>query len=133
MSLLTEGMVPFVLPAHTHTKLTSGLEMGVKESHPRSKSIFLRDKLSTMTTSWPRSERYKEVGHPQNPSPPNTITFFFSSRPFSPACKAHSKDAAGEADVRLEIILEGENAKVAGAQSKAKIVQVVFILFFVEF
>src|SRR5262245_15520567 len=33
-------------------------------------SAFLRAKLSTIVTSWPRCERCKEVGHPQKPSPP---------------------------------------------------------------
>jgi hypothetical protein len=110
--------------------LTSGLAMGVKESHPKSRSIFLRDKLSTITTSCPRSDRYKDVGHPQNPSPPKTITFFFSSKPltpFSPACKAHSKVTAG-VDVRLlRRIPEGEKARAAGTHSKARSVQDVFI------
>lgn len=46
--------------------------MGVRESHPRSKSILRRLKLSTTTTLWPRSERYNDVGQPQKPSPPNT-------------------------------------------------------------
>ena len=115
--------------------LTSGVLMGVKESHPKSKSIFLRLKLSTIMTSCPRSERYKDVGHPQKPSPPKTITFFFSSKPFTPftpACKAHSKVAVerGEDVAVRRLRLVGENAKAAGIQSNAKIVQVVFIMMF---
>jgi hypothetical protein len=51
--------------------------MGVNESQPSSMSMFRRDKLSTMTTSWPWSDRYNEVGQPQKPSPPNTKTFLF--------------------------------------------------------
>lgn len=63
----------------TMSELTSMLLMGVKESHPRSRSIFLRERLSTITTSCPWSLRYNDVGHPQKPSPPKTITFFFSA------------------------------------------------------
>ena len=70
---------------HTHTTSrftkkcirTSGLWMGVKESHPSSISILRRDKLSTITTSCPWSDKCNDVGQPQNPSPPKTITFFF--------------------------------------------------------
>ena len=58
--------------------------MGVKESHPNSISIVRRLKLSTMTTSCPRSDKYNDVGHPQNPSPPKTMTFFFSALPLTP-------------------------------------------------
>lgn len=58
-------------------KLTSMLLIGVKESHPRSRSIFLLERLSTITTSCPWSLKKREVGHPQKPSPPKTITFFF--------------------------------------------------------
>lgn len=105
--------------------------MGVNESHPRSKSIFLRLKLSTITTSCPRSDRYSEVGHPQNPSPPNTITFFFSSspfRPFSPACRAKSKALKRVCD-RLVNDVVGEKARVAEIQTATvKAVQVIFIM-----
>jgi hypothetical protein len=33
-------------------------------------SALRRAKLSTMATSCPQAERYSDVGHPQNPSPP---------------------------------------------------------------
>jgi hypothetical protein len=70
--------------------------MGVKESHPKSRSIFLLLKLSTMTTSWPRSDRYSDVGQPQKPSPPKTITFFFFfdgvAKPFRSSFTAGTAD-----------------------------------------
>jgi hypothetical protein len=37
------------------------------------------------------SERYKEVGHPQKPSPPRTITFFLSTDPLTPSFSAKSE------------------------------------------
>src|SRR6266571_8597693 len=36
--------------------------------------MLRRLRLSRMVTSLPRSDRYSEVGHPQNPSPPRTRT-----------------------------------------------------------
>ena len=58
--------------------------MGVRESHPSSLSMFRLERLSTMITSCPWSLRYREVGQPQKPSPPRTITFFLSPlAPFS--------------------------------------------------
>ena len=48
--------------------------IGVSDSTSRSTSIFRRLRLSTMVTSWPRSDRYRAVGQPQKPSPPRTRT-----------------------------------------------------------
>eukprot|EP00732_Lithocolla_globosa_P003872 Lithocolla_globosa_v1_NODE_3295_length_1708_cov_22.649123.p5 type:complete len:107 gc:universal NODE_3295_length_1708_cov_22.649123:335-15(-) len=58
--------------------------MGVRESQPSSLSMFRLERLSTITTSWPWSLRYRDVGQPQNPSPPRTMTFFFSASPLAP-------------------------------------------------
>src|SRR5690606_19407008 len=41
--------------------------------------MFRRDRLSAITTSWPRLERCSDVGQPQKPSPPRTrIRILFS-------------------------------------------------------
>ena len=95
------------------TQLTSGLEMGVRESHPRSRSIFLRLRLSTITTSCPCSDKYKEVGHPQKPSPPKTTTFFFSADddPFSAYTAV---DEAGVVVLATLLRLRGEKAVAIG-------------------
>lgn len=64
--------------------LTSMGWMGVRESQPSSVSMLRRERLSTITISCPWSLRYSDVGHPQNPSPPRTITFFGAAAPFAP-------------------------------------------------
>mmetsp|Transcript_24 Transcript_24/g.50 ORF Transcript_24/g.50 Transcript_24/m.50 type:complete len:230 (+) Transcript_24:1071-1760(+) len=56
---------------HAFTR-SSGVAIGVSDCVPSSSSIFLRRRLSTMTTRWPCSERWRAVGHPQKPSPPRT-------------------------------------------------------------
>ena len=90
--------------------------MGVKLSHPNSVSIFLLLKLSTITTSCPWSLKYKEVGQPQNPSPPRTMTFFLSEplTPFASAWRA-KVDALGAVKVREEGTV---NAVVSGRVRK---------------
>jgi hypothetical protein len=55
---------------------TSGDSIGVREAQPSSVSILRLERLSMMMTSCPTSARYNAVGHPQNPSPPRTSTFF---------------------------------------------------------
>src|SRR5829696_8616393 len=50
-------------------------EIGVRLAALSSWSMVRLTQLSTMTTSWPTSERCKEVGQPQYPSPPRTSTF----------------------------------------------------------
>src|SRR5919107_6163078 len=49
--------------------------MGVRLAALSSLSMVRLTQLSTMTTSWPTSERCREVGQPQYPSPPRTSTF----------------------------------------------------------
>src|SRR5262245_62303361 len=43
--------------------------------------MLRRDKLSTTETSYPRADRCSEVGQPQNPSPPKTMTLMGTSAP----------------------------------------------------
>src|ERR671913_1429791 len=50
-------------------------EIGVRLTPLNSWSMVRLTQLSTITTSWPTSERCKEVGQPQYPSPPRTSTF----------------------------------------------------------
>ncbi len=67
---------PMALPdtsCQTRVRSLTG-RIGVSDSTSSSTSIFRRIKLSMMVTSWPRSDRYNDVGQPQNPSPPRTIT-----------------------------------------------------------
>src|SRR5215469_11693745 len=59
--------------SQTRTRSPIG-RMGVSDCTSSSLSIFLRLRLSKMVTSWPRSDRYSDVGQPQNPSPPRTRT-----------------------------------------------------------
>src|SRR3984893_4888809 len=49
--------------------------IGVSDDASSSLSMLRRDKLSTITTSWCRAERYNAVGQPQKPSPPRTRIF----------------------------------------------------------
>src|SRR5690606_33346567 len=46
---------------------------GVRLSTPISASMRRRDRLSTIITSAPFADRCRAVGHPQKPSPPNTM------------------------------------------------------------
>jgi hypothetical protein len=77
--------------------------MGVSESQPRSKSILRRLRLSTTTTEWPWSLRYREVGQPQKPSPPSTRIFLgVALTPFTSACSCVCGRSARRLDGRLE-------------------------------
>ena len=49
--------------------------MGVSDSTSSSMSMERRERLSTMTMSWPFAERWRDVGHPQKPSPPRIMIF----------------------------------------------------------
>ena len=54
--------------------------IGVRHSTSSSLSMFRRDRLSTIATSWPRADRCSAVGQPQNPSPPRMMTRMIASR-----------------------------------------------------
>ena len=71
-----DEMVRGVVRGVVRAGCTSGEEMGVSEEQPSSTSILRRERLSTMTTSCPWSDRCSAVGQPQKPSPPSTKTFF---------------------------------------------------------
>src|SRR5215472_5508496 len=59
----------------SQTRIRSPIgRMGVSDCTSSSLSILRRLRLSRMVTSWPRSDRYSDVGQPQNPSPPRTRT-----------------------------------------------------------
>src|SRR5215218_9990483 len=68
---------PMVCPLTSrHAPIRSFMsEIGVRLAALSSWSIVRLTQLSTMTTSWPTSERCREVGQPQYPSPPRTSTF----------------------------------------------------------
>lgn len=77
--------------------------MGVRLSHPSSVSMLRRLRLSTMMTLCPFSLRLSDVGHPQNPSPPRTMTFF-------------AADAAMRVDAAVAIVRDG-TARGTGAKA----------------
>src|SRR5690606_38888381 len=54
---------------------SSTLVIGVRELAPSSWSMRRRERLSTTSTSWPRSDRWRVAGQPQKPSPPRTAIF----------------------------------------------------------
>ena len=61
--------------------------IGVSDCAPSSSSISRRTRLSTTRTSWPCEDKCSEVGQPQKPSPPSTITRMF--KPFAPKFAGH--------------------------------------------
>src|ERR1700691_1605613 len=63
-----------VCSSQTSRRSPSG-RIGGSESTSSSTSIFRRDRLSTIVTSWPRADRWRLVGHPQKPSPPRIRIF----------------------------------------------------------
>lgn len=64
---------------HAATRSVIG-RMGVRDWTPSSPSIRRRERLSTMVTSCPRADTCRDVGQPQNPSPPSTMIFKENSR-----------------------------------------------------
>src|SRR5579885_2401377 len=97
--------VLIVLPEtsfHAWIRTERGL-MGVRDETSSSLSMFRRDRLSTIVTSWPVAERCSAVGHPQKPSPPRTRTLispFFAARNHTvrhpsitvPHCRSSQRD-----------------------------------------
>src|SRR5215469_10344197 len=59
--------------SQTRTRSPIG-RIGVSDCTSSSLSMLRRLRLSKMVTSWPRSDRYSDVGQPQKPSPPRTRT-----------------------------------------------------------
>mmetsp|Transcript_14550 Transcript_14550/g.48436 ORF Transcript_14550/g.48436 Transcript_14550/m.48436 type:complete len:207 (+) Transcript_14550:861-1481(+) len=88
-------------PFQVATRSSAGV-IGVSDCAPRSTSILRRERLSTMTTSCPMSDRCSATGQPQKPSPPSTKIFFDLPSPPAEAAGACELGAATAAMLGAE-------------------------------